>query len=573
MEIIMILTKAQQSVVDCINDDNRLIIVNTPPGSGKTAICSQIIQEVADSSRYLAVTFNKKASMELQTRSNAPKHKYSTNGICYCSTIHSYCYNILFYNGIIRKVHNDEIWACLNELLKNVEEKDESAYKKDWEDGFEDSLDLTSAKKEFLHIYNLAIVYGFDPIRFFSECAITLQHCSMISNVVKLFTKFLIEKKRNNWITFADLLKMTRDYLRKTVDIFDFIVVDEAQDIDFLQMDIIKNLIQHCKKVFLVGDCDQSIYKWRGATNKPLINWNGHRIILDESFRIKKQVADVVKRLIKWNKDRIDMDWKPQEGESEITFNGVYKELSVKPTEFITEKLKEVSSLTILSRTNYYIEALAKDIINSGFPIKIKLSGEYSYGFNNDSAKSILQWIEYLENPDIVNNTEDRDGYFQSLGMGIYGVGNKRWQEAYNKYNGFNASKLALQELTQKRGIAMESLKSRPPSSKIEIVSRLITGRDNSFISQNLKKIKDNFPNFIQEIKSPRITASTIHRFKGKEDNHIIIIGVNDKNIPHKRSPDLEEERRLLYVAMTRTKNSVDLFFNYNAPSPFLAEM
>jgi DNA helicase-2/ATP-dependent DNA helicase PcrA len=456
-------------------------------------------------------------------------------------------------------------------LLKNVEEKDKNAYKHDWEDGFEDSLDLTSAKKEFLHIYNLAIVYNFDPIRFFSECAITLQHCSMISNVVELFTKFLIEKKRNNWITFADLLKMTRDYLRKTKDMFDYMVIDEAQDVDFLQVEIITALMTHCKKVFLVGDCDQSIYKWRGATNKPLVNWEGHRIILDESFRIKKQVADAVKRLIKWNINRIDMDWKPQEGESKVTFNGVYKELSVKPTEYIIDKLSQAKSLTILSRTNYYIEMLAKDIINSGCPIK--LSGEYSYGFNNDSAKSVLQWLEYLENSNVVNNVENQEDYFRTLGMGIYGVGNKRWQEAYNKYNGFDASELALRELAQKRGIAMESLKSRPPSSRIEIVSRLVTGKDNSFISQNLKKIKDNFPNFIQEIKSPRITASTIHRFKGKEDNHIIILGVNDKNIPHKRSPDLEEERRLLYVAMTRTKGSVDLFFNYNAPSPFLAEM
>jgi len=567
----MILTKAQQSVVDCINSDKHLIIVNTPPGSGKTAVCAEIIQQISDSSRYLAATFNKKAASELQMRSDVPKQKYSRNGMCYCSTIHSYCYQVLFHNGIIRKVHNDEIWACLNELLKNVEEKDNSAYKHDWEDGFEDSLDLTSAKKEFLHIYNLAIVYNFDPIRFFSECAITLQHCSMISNVVELFTKFLIEKKRNNWITFTDLLKMARDYLYKTLDIYDFIIIDEMQDVDFIQADIINILMQHCSKVFLVGDCDQSIYKWRGATNKPLLNWNGHRIILDESFRIKKRVADTVKRLIKWNKDRIDMDWKPQEGESDVTLQGVYKELSVKPTEYIINKLNNVSSLTILSRTNYYIETLAKDIINSGFPIK--LSGEYSYGFNNDSAKSIMRWLEYLENPNIANSMEDRENYLRTLGTDIYGVGNKRWQESYNKYYGLNASELALQELTQKKGISLESLKSRPPSSRIELVSRMVTGKDNSFISQNLKKIKDNFPNYLKEIKSPRITASTIHRFKGKEDEHIIIIGVNDKNIPHKRSPDLEEERRLLYVAMTRTKGSVDLFFNYNAPSPFLAEM
>lgn len=574
----MALTNAQKAILDEIGSDEKLVIVNCPPGSGKTLVASEIIKRI-QKSRYLVTTFNRKASEELRARSGADKVSNRGNTPSYCSTFHSYCYHFLRDRGLIGKDLDNEIIAnFLNELLKEYEDPDKKIGNDDDPLQFSDVSAIDDAKKEMVHIYNMAVLLDQDPLQRFQRFLRgDLEYCQNLPRPSYMFKRFLVEKKRNRWVNFTDTLAMTRNVLQKEDDVFDYIIVDEAQDLDVMQINILRLLMRTVRKqVFLIGDEDQKIYTWRGADHTPLVFWNGKHLPLDESFRIRAKVAEHAKRLIKYNTERIQKDWKAVPGEHDVHFIECNKKQSMYPLEYIENLNKQGTVATILTRTNYPLNQLALELLEKG--ITVRSSGGFAWGFSKN--KGFLPWLEFAQDPEIFDrmDAEERIDYYSRLAKGLYGIGDKKWKKEVNskKESSYNPELDALKSLAKRRyGVEIHKIWELEDKDQINLISTMVTGKTKNYLAKNVQLIRKANPNFLDAIKNPKLGISTIHRFKGKEDERILIMGVNNKNIPHKKSIDTnyQEERRLLFVAATRSKGDVDVFFNRENPSPFLNEM
>ncbi|MEM4271338.1 MAG: UvrD-helicase domain-containing protein, partial [Candidatus Pacearchaeota archaeon] len=225
------LTPRQKEILSC---EDRIIIINCPPGSGKTAVAASLINKAKDY-RYLALTFNKRAAAELQERAGVEKKNIDTTGTkSYCSTFHSFCFDILTEREIIRKekLPLTYINALLNSLL---EKYTNSIPTFEWtNEQITDSTEIETPQQEMLSCYDIATLLEIDPLNFFDKNPYLFPLCNQIPNVRKLFIEFLAQKKINKWNTYADLLKLTKEALEKTPEVFDYIIIDEAQDLDKL---------------------------------------------------------------------------------------------------------------------------------------------------------------------------------------------------------------------------------------------------------------------------------------------------------------------------------------------------
>jgi DNA helicase-2/ATP-dependent DNA helicase PcrA len=570
-------TTAQKKILSEIGGGGApLIIVNTPPGSGKTFVASEVLNKVHDS-RYLAVTFNRKAAAELQKRSGMDRIHWSGRyGTRYCTTFHSYCYNFLKERGLIDEVHLRLIGALLNGLLEKYEPRDNSL--EDDQGGFSDLTAIDSIKKEMLYIYDMAVLCDKDPYQYFLEVLDTLQCCSGLADAAKIFKSFLVEKQANGYINFVDTLVMTRNRLETESDVFDYIVVDEAQDLDVMQIQILNLLMPKVRRqVLLIGDEDQKIYTWRGADHTPLVSWPAARIPLDISFRVQESLAVLARTLVQHNSQRIHKEWTGQPGNGQLRFFASSKEDSLCPIDYLLELEKKFDSITVLSRTNFPLFGLANNLLEFG--VTVNSGGELCYGFGRDDAKGVVRWLEYCQDPSAADRlpAKERARLYEKLATDIKGVGIGTWTKTLEAARAKDAANQpefgALKEIVISRGIPLFP----PPRSvtgQIEIITRVVTGKEFNYLAPKLHAVYRRNLNFLESIRKPKITISSIHRFKGKEDNHIVIIGANNGQMPHNKSGDslLEEERRLLYVAITRSRHSVDLFFNSDNPSPFLDE-
>jgi superfamily I DNA/RNA helicase len=171
---------------------------------------------------------------------------------------------------------------------------------------------------------------------------------------------------------------------------------------------------------------------------------------------------------------------------------------------------------------------------------------------------------------------EERLEFTKQLGTGIRGVGEKRWMQAYEKTTAttfYLPEIVTVKALAKKYGkVDFDTLVQKPLEEQIEIVTRMTTGKTSNAVAQNILTVMNHRPDFIDAIKNPPAAISTVHKFKGKQDARIVLIGANEKLMPHERG-ELEEERRLLFVAATRSEGDVDIFFNRQSPSRFLNEM
>lgn len=550
--------------------------------SHNTFTASKIIEKVKGN-RFLALTFNTRAAAELRTRcgfSDEQKVIYTKGGPRYCTTFHSYCYHYLMERSLISGVNTKLIDVVLNDILGKKNGGDDSDLSEMKED-FAEASAINSTKKEMLHAYNMATLFDEEPLTVFRNYLNggLLPLCYLLPEPVKSFSRFLIEKRRNNLVVFSDLLAMTRNQIRGgDEDSFDYIVIDEAQDLDVMQINILRLLMSRVgKQVFLIGDEDQKIYSWRGATKNLLARRMGKRMPLDKSFRVKKNIADYAKRLIRWNKNRIDDDWEARKSDHKVKFFGGTKDQSLYPSEMIKDRLRDVPSLSILCRTNYPLNKLGESLLETGTTASI--GQDYAYGFNKREAKNSMIWLEYVSDPEKTQSLSrhEKYEYFKKLALGIKSVGKKKWGKAYETAKGagsFVPAHTAMRILASEKNIDADRLSMKPVDAQIEIITKLVTGEEDNWVKNSINWVRKHNHDYIKAIKSPKVTLSTIHRFKGKEDREILIVGLNDKLLPHKKSYNMiEEERRLAYVAITRSEGSVNVFFNQAKPSRFLYEM
>jgi DNA helicase II / ATP-dependent DNA helicase PcrA len=586
-----------QSQVSAVDHFLGPMLVLAGPGSGKTTVIThrtkKLIEEYGvNPTNILVITFTKAAAQQMQERFYSlmgGKKSSVTFG-----TFHAVYFKILKY------AYNYSATNILREDMKYDILREIISYLK---------MDI-SDEKDFISdiISEISLVKGdmMDVDHYYSK------NCSE-SYFKKIYSMYNDRLIRSNLIDFDDMLVMCYELLTKRTDIlklwqdkYKFILIDEFQDISKVQYEIIKLLALPENNLFIVGDDDQSIYRFRGAKPEIMLNFKKDypktlEILLDVNYRSTGAIVKNSIALINHNKVRFIKKIKHchEEGDglSIMEFENQLEE-SKRIIKIISDSIKngeEYKDTAVLYRTNTNPRILVEKLIEYNIPFRIKDSIPNIYehflakniisyikiAMGNDSRKEYLSIInkpkryisrdafntplvnledikEYYEDKDYVVERIDRLEYdimmlekmtpYAAICYIRRGIGYDEYVKEYAEYRRINIEEL------------------------IEVLDELEEGArgyktyDEWFlhIKEYTKELKHQV-NIRNEITNA-IELETMHSSKGLEYNNVIILGANEGITPHKKAVldgDIEEERRLFYVAMTRAKKR--LYITYTS--------
>jgi len=583
------------------------------PGSGKTTVVTRRVQYLVEDckvspSSILVITFTKAAAAEMKERFlQLTKADHTTVSF---GTFHAIFFGILklSYGFTAGNILREEVrYQYLKEAVERLrlEIDDENEF-------------LTGISGEISLLKNERI----SPEHYFSK------NCSE-EIFRKIYEEYEDKKKRARLIDFDDMLVYTWELLSQRKDIlsawqkkFQYILVDEFQDINQLQYDILKLLAAPENNLFIVGDDDQSIYRFRGARPEIMLNFQKDypgavRVVLDDNFRSTRQIVDAAGRVIRQNKARFAKEICARGGEG----------LPVKVLEFPDQQqeclymMKELqrhmeqggkwSDVAVIYRTNTQPRLLIQKLMEFNVPFRVR--DQMPNLFEHWIAKNIFCYIRLargsrlrkdllpvLNRPKRYLNRECLDDeiiswehmlmYYEDKGyvcerierlqydlkmlgkMGPYAAINYiRHVIGYEEY---------LKEYAQFRRMKEEDL--------VEVLNEL---QESAKACKTYDDWFDYIEKYSREMEQMRrrqqevkdgVQLTTMHSSKGLEYRKVFILDAAEGITPYKKAvldADLEEERRMFYVAMTRAKKELIIcyakkqFSHELKPSRFLMEM
>ena len=447
-----------------------------------------------------------------------------------------------------------------------------------------------------------------------------------ISKIYSLYQKTL---KKNNALDFNDLIMFCvqifekfPEILKKYQEKFKYILVDEYQDTDPAQYCLIKLLSRKYKNICVVGDDAQSIYSFRNADFRNILNFEkdypkAKIITLDQNYRSTQNILDAASKVISKNVYQKPKNlWTQNSAGPLISIIEVGSEKA--EAELIVEKIMEFSEqgfklndFTVFYRTNAQSRALEETLIRHDIPYK--LVGAVKF-YQRKEIKDIISYLKFIATNDLISleriiNIPTRGigkiTFNKILNQGLSNVAKKN-SEVNSFYNFIKkAKKLALEKpLPQFLKFILEQVKYQDylkkryddfplragiPEDEIrwQNVQELINTSREFKLKEFLEKIALFSEADEVEEKKEWIHLMTLHTAKGLEFPVIFIIGCEEGILPHSRSLinplGLEEERRLFYVGITRSKEHLYLIFSQtrtnwgnkeaNPPSRFLREI
>lgn len=428
--------------------------------------------------------------------------------------------------------------------------------------------------------------------------------------IYNLYEKYLIS---NNRVDFDDLIKLTYEILVQNKNIcdeisnkFEYIMVDEYQDTDNLQFKLLQILSSHHKNLCVVGDDDQSIYGWRGAKIENILNFSNvfkdTRIIkLEKNYRSTPQILEIANNIISHNTKRMGKNLiSSKENGDEVEIKNFKKESD--ELNYIISKIKDInllgdkfSQIAILYRKNSFSRALEEGLSKARIPYKI--IGGIRF-FERSEIKDIIAYLRLICNEDD-DFSLNRIINVPKRGLGSISMERIKEFAIMNNYSLFKAlnriddcvnvsDKLKntikefvsnIKDLMNEDSIVgiLEGLERNFELKKFNL-SRNNSDERISNINEFYENIKYRASNeadfklidYLNEIsllsgdddeQGNAINLMSIHSSKGLEFDNVFIIGLENGNFPVKFS-DIEEERRLAYVAFTRAKKR--LFLTYS---------
>lgn len=418
-----------------------------------------------------------------------------------------------------------------------------------------------------------------------------------LKRVVEIWRKYEDRMRKNNALDFDDLLIKTVEVLkiaeiRKAInERFEWVLVDEYQDTNKAQFEITKSLSEKSRNITAVGDASQAIYSFRGADFRNLLLLQSEfpalvTVSLPKNYRSTQHILDSAYGVIKNNMGHptIKLESTQKEGEKinliEVTDE---KEEARKVISEIKKKIGEEMEVAVLYRTNAQSRSFEDELIRADIPYKL-IGGVRFYG-----RAEVKDLIAYLR---VINNPEE--------------------EVARKRLEGIGKRKTAAFDIWREKG--GESLINRNPGELlqeiIEVVNYLekFDERDEADLEriENINELLavasqfDEVGSFLEstalaesEIKQSKseakVTLMTVHAAKGLEFETVFLVGLEEGLFPHSRSiqsgskDEIEEERRLMYVAMTRAKKSLIITWarsrmvyggrKAGIPSRFLAEI
>ncbi|CDD70646.1 uvrD/REP helicase [Firmicutes bacterium CAG:270] len=445
----------------------------------------------------------------------------------------------------------------------------------------------------------------------------------------EIFHAYEEKLHQNRWIDFDDILVYTYELLKEREDIrkawqqkFPYILIDEFQDINKIQYEIVKMLSGENQNLFIVGDDDQSIYKFRGARPELMLNFpkdfkNTKQVILNRNYRCGKQIVQTAEDIISYNTKRFEKKMEAQpysEAKVEIrTFKDHYEENKHIVYTIREEMAKKtpLSQIAILYRTNQGPRQLIGALM--AYNIPFYMQDAVPNLFDHWISKNIIDYMK-LARGDMRRSTflrvmnrpkryisreylTDSEVSFDDL---LEKVKDKPW--LYEYVEDFKEDLRIMKNMTPLMAINYIR-KSVGYNAYISEYARFRKIQEEEFTHvleelQESAKGYDTYEEWFDHIREyteelnrqskeneeskEGVVVSTMHSTKGLEFERVFLPDVNEDVIPHKKSmkeEDVEEERRLFYVGVTRAKKylhilSVKKLYNKDSrPSRFLVEL
>lgn len=535
--------------IEAVRTEEKRVLVIAAPGSGKTSVLLgrslYLIKRGISPSEILLLTFTKSAANNMKKRIENEDIK----SLPYIGTFHSFLYSILRRKGKIDIINEEEKDKIIKDILKEFQDDINEVKIREIKN------EISKYKRD--NNYNSDMEYN---------------------TFIYIYEKYLYCLNKNYLIDFDDLeiegikeISENKCLLKNLKDKYKYILVDEFQDVDDLEIKFLK-LIGDAASLFFVGDEDQCIFSFRGSN--PVYTYNfinefagGKVYYLNNNYRSKRNIVTASEKLIMNNIKRsnkeinvvkdggrvsvIKVNNENEEAEKVITI--IKESKGSTGILYRNKKDAELLSLYLLNNNiffNFYDDPLKniKDDINS----YILLSKDR---FSKELFKKVINKPNrYISRLCLIKL--DREYLDKDVFNTLYSVPNL----SNNEYR-------SLKKFERK----LNRLKYIKEQNKISyVIGKLGYGE---YLEKKLgTKDFSNLINNLNKIEESSLTLSTIHKAKGTEYENIIILNCTGYNIPYYKSSDVEEERRIFYVALTRGISSVYFITREEEVSPFINE-
>ena len=588
-------------------------------GSGKTKVLTTRIANLIENGvkpyNILAITFTNKAAGEMRERVNNIINAHDV----FIGTFHSFGLKIIRENSALFNltsaftlIDTEDQTSIIKKIMKDINITDKMispAFIKSKISFIKNNMLSDSEIANFLISENEKIA-------------------------VKIYYEYEKILKRNNTLDFDDLLKKpvelfnsNKEVLEKYQDKFKYILIDEYQDTNEVQYKLVKLLSKKYLNLFVVGDPSQSIYAFRGANYQNILNFEndfkGCTVIkLPQNYRSTQTILDAANEVISHNKQRKDLDLFSDLGQGVKikyirTFNdSMENKRVVDEIQKLYEEGYNRKDMAIFYRTNAQSRSIEDALVKANIPYKV--FGSF-YFYKRKEIKDLLAYLKLIANP------SDDVSLERVINEPKRKIGDKTIENLREKARSLNISMfeaidsgkelefknliLNLIEISKDTSITglidktleLSKMKETYENDKsLESDIRLENLMEFRSVSETYEKETGNvnLSDFLMEVSlvsdaaeysldSDAVTLMTVHSAKGLEFKVVFIIGLEENIMPISKAlyddEELEEERRLMYVAITRAKEKLYLLnagrrmlygnMQMNPPSRFISEI
>ena len=594
MELTGLNDKQKEAVL--YNEGPLLIIAGAGAGKTKTLttkIAYLIEEEGVSPYNILAITFTNKAAKEMKDRIDNLIGSVAKK--IQVSTFHSFGlkllrenYQTLGYTSNFVIMDSDDSLTVVRKILKDMN-LDPKIY-----NPRAIRNKISSCKNELMspESFSKFVASDYDQV------------------VQEVYEKYNKKLKKNNSVDFDDLLvlpielfKNHPDILERYQDIYQYILIDEYQDTNEAQYILTKLISAKSRMITCVGDDSQSIYSFRGANYKNILNFekdykDAKIILLEENYRSTSNILDAANQVIRNNRQRKDKNlWTSRGIGEKIKYYRAYNERD--EAAYVIRKIKEMvargteyQDIAVLYRTNAKSRDLEEEMLKENLPYRV-IGSFYFY-----SRKEIKDLIAYLR---LIHNFKDNVSLLRVINTPKRGIGLKTIENL--TYKADEAGTSIFEAITSGKELEFKKLIDELTAMKeeltlTELIDKVLTMSgmkaelesektlESEIRLENLEEFKSITKSFeerdglisledfllevslvsdVEEYKDDpnKISLMTIHSVKGLEFNHVFVVGLEEGIFPHMNSlldnSELEEERRLCYVAITRAKDDLHL--------------
>ena len=562
-------------------------------GSGKTKVLTtriaNLIAKGIPSYNILAITFTNKAAHEMKER----LEKLVPDNQAFVGTFHSFGVRIIRENAPLLNLDrnfsildSDDVVSIIKKILKD--------------NGYDPKNNPPSFIRNRISSFKNDMLTD-DEI---NNTARTPQD----KVAVEVYYQYMEVLQKNNSVDFDDLLRLPvklftehKDVLDNYQEKYQYILIDEYQDTNGVQYKLSKLLARKYQNIFIVGDPDQSIYMFRGANFRNILNFekdykNAKVIPLEENYRSTTSILDTANSVIKNNKERKDKKLWSSKGEgSKVKYLRAYDgkheiNLVLDEIKRLLEQGYEKKNISVLYRTNAQARLVEEMFLKANIPYKV-VGSYYFY-----SRKEIKDLICYLR---LILNNNDEISLRRVINVPKRGIGPSTIQKIETLAKEQNISLFEAIETGREKefkDLILDLTKKSEDLTLTDLIDLILDetnmkaeyesdkSLENELRLDNLEEFKsitktfedrtgsESLADFLEEISliadvtehqedEDVVTLMTIHSAKGLEFDVVFLIGMEEGIFPHQNSfceeGGLEEERRLCYVGITRAKEKL----------------